>query len=145
MLLRPGICNAIQVVQPKLEWSTLGGGLALHVETHSIGLLDIHSLSTSGGVIEETRDDDESDTEMMNCFFTMTSNTGDVYVFETTTPAEAERMVQGIKNIAARLTAELISGDSNALLDFYNNTGEADAIRFSPDEAMLRLSNAFFD
>jgi hypothetical protein len=145
MILRPGTCNALRVVQPQLEWSTLGGGMAVEIETRSIGLLDIHSISTSA--LEENRDDEEeeSDGEDLLCFFTITTKAGHVHVFESITSEQSFRLVSGIKNISARISAQLISGDINAFTEFYRNAGETEDVRFSPPQAMVRLSHSFFD
>jgi hypothetical protein len=152
MLLRPGICNTTTNVPPKLEWSTLGGGMAARVETKSVALLKIHSVTNSpNNKNKEGRDDDnnnEAEEQERNCFFTLTTTEGEVHVFETIATEESDRLVSGIKNLVARLSTQLISGDTNAFADFYNNnsnSGESDAIQFTPEEAMLRLSHSFFD
>jgi hypothetical protein len=89
-------------------------------------------------------DNDEADDDLQ-CFFTMTTTDGEVHVLEVITPDESRRLVVGIKNLSARLSSQLIAGDARALADFYDNQRESEHIRFSPQEAMLRLSHSFFD
>jgi hypothetical protein len=153
LVLRPGICNDQEIVQPKLEFATMGGGKRNEVETRSVGLLDIHSIATSPNA-EEMRDDMEDndnneeaddDDDELQCFFTMTTTDGEVHVLEVITPDESRRLVVGIKNLSARLSSQLIAGDPRALADFYDNQREPLEIRFSPDEAMVRLSHSFLD
>jgi hypothetical protein len=67
-----------------------------------------------------------------------------VHVFETTATEESDRLVNGIKNLVARLSAQLISGDVKAFGDFYNNSTEPGEMKFTPEEAMVRLSHSFF-
>jgi hypothetical protein len=150
LILRPGICNAIQVVPPQLEWSTMGGGQQTEIETKSIGLLDIHSIAASNA--EDQNDDnrgdevvEEEDDDDMQCFFSVTTKQGHVHVMEAITSDESLRLVAGIKNIVARLSKQLIVGDVHAVSDFYENSGEPDEIRLTPEEAMVRLSHSFFD
>jgi hypothetical protein len=154
MLLRPGICNAETTAPPQLVWSTMGGGMATRVETRSVALLKIHSITNSptDDDDDEGRDDnnghdDNNDEQERNCFFTLTTNEGEVHVFETIATEESDRLVSGIKNLVARLSAQLISGDEKAFADFYNSSGrgESEEIQFTPEEAMVRLSHSFFD
>jgi hypothetical protein len=148
MLLRPGICNAKTTAPPQLEWSTMGGGMAPRVETKSVALLKIHSVTNSPTDDENNQEgrDDNDEAQERNCFFTLTTNQGEVHVFETIATEESDRSVSGIKNLVARLSTQLISGDTNAFADFYNNnSGEPNEIKFTPDEAMVRLSHSFFD
>ena len=147
MTLLPGICNALEVEQPQILWKTMGGGNH-EIETRSIGLLDIHNIGTSRG--EETRDDEEDEIfedneDDMNCFFTITTSDGDVHVFESIIPDDSERLVRGVKNLIARFANQVISGDANAIAEFYSNHGESDDIRLTSDEAMVKLSHSFFD
>ena len=146
MTLKPGTCNSLTLEQPQLSWKTMGGGTASEIETRSIGLLDIHSISSSVG--DEARDDHESsavEQDEMMCFFTITTGDGDVHVFESITSEESERLVNGIKNLVARFANQLILGDTSAFSEFYTNADEDVSVRFSRDEAMTRLSHSFFD
>ena len=79
-------------------------------------------------------------------FFTITSQDGEIHLFEALTTEDAQRIVAGIRCNAYRLSNLLIEGNSNALMtDFYDNTGEPTETRLSAPEAMNRLSHAFLD
>lgn len=158
MVLKPGVCNAVHVMAPRLEWSTMGGGTQTSIETRFVSLLNIHSVTTSQDVADEMKEDAEFDLDDddqvhgnkadddMDCYFTITTNdSGDVYVFEALSTDECQRLVVGIKNLSARLSNLLISGDERVLREFYDSYGEAEDIKFSSDEAMVRLSHSFFD
>jgi hypothetical protein len=155
MTLQPGTCNADKVVPPQIVWKTMGGGMASSVETRSVPLLEIHSIASAPGDDSvETRDDEQgggsqnnynSADDELNCIFTLTANDGEVHVFESITAEESLRLVRGVKNLAARLSNQLISGHTNAVSDFYSNHGETDDIKLSIDDAMARLSHSFFD
>ena len=82
-----------------------------------------------------------------DCFFTITSQDGDIHLFEALNSEDSQRIVSGIKYNAYRLSKLLIEGNSKALLmgDFYDNSGEPQESRLSTAEAMHRLSNAFLD
>jgi hypothetical protein len=84
--------------------------------------------------------------EEFECFFTITSQDGEVHLFEALNTEDAQRIVAGIRCNAYRLSNLLIEGNSNALMtDFYDNTGEPTETRLSAPEAMNRLSHAFLD
>ena len=133
MILRPGICNAETVTQPLLLWSTMGGGKERNIETRWVGLLDIYSIIPS---FTEDIHDDELDDEYW-CFFTLTTNKGEVHIFEAITPEESQKLVIGIKNIAARLSSFLILSDNVAVHEYYDNQGEDESIQLSSNEAMI--------
>lgn len=134
------------------------------VETKEITLLGVDSVSISK--IRENpvgsfdnRDDgvatlkdldkwcraDACSNEELDCFFTITSEEGEVHLFESLSSEESNRIVAGIKNVAARYCSQLIAGDSNSVADFFENSQEPVETQLSMDEAMLRVSNAFFD
>lgn len=82
----------------------------------------------------------------IDSFFTITSQDGEIHLFEALTTEDAQRIVAGIRCNAYRLSNLLIEGNSNALMtDFYDNTGEPTETRLSAPEAMNRLSHAFLD
>jgi hypothetical protein len=164
MFFKPGLCTSEKMVQPRLEWSTMGGGKMETVETKEITLLGVDSVSISK--IRENpvgsfdnRDDgvatlkdldkwcraDACSNEELDCFFTITSEEGEVHLFESLSSEESNRIVAGIKNVAARYCSQLIAGDSNSVADFFENSQEPVETQLSMDEAMLRVSNAFFD
>ena len=81
----------------------------------------------------------------MNCFFSLTTKDGEVHLFESITEEDCDRLVRGVKNLTARFTNQLISGDTNAITDFYSNLGETDDVRLSSEEAMIKISHLLFD
>ena len=157
LILRPGICNRIQVQAPYLEWVTMGGGLNNVVEATALSLLDIHSVSTSSAEDVELRVDgedkkdddlsqcDQEEKEDLQCLFSLTTKQGQIYVMEAITADESQRLVAGVKNLASGLSRQLIAGDANVLADFFDNAQEPDEIRLSEEEAMLRVSHALLD
>jgi hypothetical protein len=157
LILRPGICNRLQVQAPYLEWVTLGGGLNNVVESMTLSLLDIHSIATSTAEDMELRVDsgskkgedgsvdDQTEKEDLQCLFSMTTKQGQIYVMEAITADESQRLVAGVKNLACTLSRQLIVGDKNVLSDFFDNAQEPDEIRLSPEEAVLRISHALLD
>lgn len=151
LILRPGICNILQVQAPFLELATLGGGQQAGIETTAISLLDIHSIgtSTTDDIQSLANDgdnpDDEDEKEDLQCFFSITTKEGQIYVMETINPDESQRLVAGIKNLTSRLSKQLIAGDKNVLCDFFDNSQEADEIKVTEDEAMSRVSHALLD
>ena len=157
LILRPGICNRLQVQAPYLEWVTMGGGLNNVVESTALSLLDIHSVSTSNaedmkfrGDGEDQKDEDAStgdqeENEDLQCLFSLTTKQGQIYVMEAITADESQRLVAGVKNLSSSLSRQLIAGDVNVLADFFDNAQEPDEIRLSEEEAMLRVSHALLD
>jgi len=159
MILRPGICNRLQVQAPYLEWVTMGGGQNNVVESTTLSLLDIDSVATSkaadtdlpvDGELGNTEKDitaldNPDEKEDLDCLFSMTTKQGQIYVMEAITADESQRLVAGVKNLVCRLSRQLIAGDENVLTDFFDNAQEPDDIRLSMDEAMLRVSHALLD
>lgn len=149
LILRPGTCNALQVQAPYLEWATLGGGQQSGIETTAVSLLDIHSITTSTledmTLDEDGKETDENEVEDLQCFFSLTTKQGQIHVMEAISADEAQRLVVGIKNLAARLTQLLITGDKTVLSDFFDNTQEPEHIRVTEDEAMIRISHGLLD
>lgn len=157
IILRPGICNRLQVQAPYLEWTTLGGGQENKVETTTVSLLDIHSIATSnaddmelGGEDEAKEDKSENgantaEKEDLQCFFSMTTKQGQIHVMEAITADESQRLVAGIKNLESRLSRQLVAGEKAVLSDFFDNAQEPEEIKLSTDAAMLRISNALLD
>ena len=157
LILRPGICNRLQVQAPYLEWVTMGGGLNNVVESTALSLLDIHSVSTSNAEDMKLREDgedqkdedastgDQEENEDLQCLFSLTTKQGQIYVMEAITADESQRLVAGVKNLSSSLSRQLIAGDVNVLADFFDNAQEPDEIRLSEEEAMLRVSHALLD
>lgn len=160
LILKPGTCNSRVVQAPYLEWSTLGGGQQSGIETTAVSLLDIHSIASSN--IEDMEmddgenpnneagkddddDDDEEEKEDLQCFFSLTTKQGQIYVMEAITADESQRLVAGIKNLASRLSKQLVAGDKAVLSDFFDNSQDSDDIRVTEEEAMNRVSHLMLD
>jgi hypothetical protein len=115
LMIEPGVAGSESAIQPKLEWSTLAGGRRFEIETASLALLRILSITSSAQEMKEAGDDDSD-----LCFFNVTSDTGDVHIFEASSPEERDDIVNGIKNVIARLTFHLVAGDTTASSELYN-------------------------
>jgi hypothetical protein len=169
MTLRPGMCTATTLEHPYIEWTTMGGGKVQTIETVSIGLFGIDTVSVSNvnQNIFKYNDDLPTDywctslgnctNEELDCFFALTGSNGDVHMFESLSPKESQRIVNGIRNIAARLSMLLIAGDPAVVTEFYDTMSFSDAHfedggtkkdkkrELSTDEILLRLTHAFLD
>ena len=155
LILRPGTCNSLLIQAPYLEWATLGGGQQTDIETTSVSLLDIHSIATSTAEDMDLDDDDsnseqkdddyEAEQEDLQCFFSLTTKEGKVFVMEAITADESQRLVVGVKNLVSRLAKQLVAGDKTVLSDFFDNVNDTDDIRLSTEEAMNRLSHLLLD
>jgi hypothetical protein len=115
LMIEPGVAGSESAIQPKLEWSTLAGGRTFEIETASLALLRILSITSSA---QEMKEDGDDDSDL--CFFNVTSDTGDVHIFEASSPEERDEIVNGIKNVIARLTFHLVAGDTTASSELYN-------------------------
>jgi hypothetical protein len=78
MRIRLGNSHGVKLVQPQLQWTSMGGGHA-RVVTEGVNLLDIQNEldSTDGDAIL-----DDGGLEGM-CFFSVTTTTGNVFLFGT--------------------------------------------------------------
>ena len=128
--------NKLQLL-PRLEWTTIAGGQSFDVSTHSIGLFDILSISTSLKNLEdgESKQNDADDNDEHNaddseqedddlCFFSITATNGDLHVFEANSTEERDSIVNGLKNVISRMAFHLVVGDTTAsseLFDFDGN------------------------
>eukprot|EP00980_Cylindrotheca_fusiformis_P001326 scaffold333_cov133-Cylindrotheca_fusiformis.AAC.52 len=138
MNFKPGVCNALEVVQPSIEWTTMGGGKDKKVMTQSVDLVDIHSIAVSS--IDDMRDDLEAgEVEEIQCFFTLTTKSGDVHVFESLNKDESNRIVLGIKNIAGRYSNLTIAGDPRVIVEFFDNSANAQEIVLPFDRAIVQM------
>lgn len=148
----------MQVQAPYLEWATLGGGLKNVVESSTLSLLDIHSVATCTAEDMELRAasvndkaekkspaGDLAEQEDLHCLFSITTKQGKIFMMEAITADESQRLVAGVKNLASRLSRQLIAGDDNVLTDFFDNSQEPDEIRLSQNEAMHRIAHALLD
>jgi len=172
LVFRPGICSKRTIIQPVIEWKTMIGGKSKCVENRTLTLLNIDAISTSNSRGNEKRpaspenntgsggdtatldwcnstlalgEMGDSDDEF-NCFFTITSQDGDIHLFEALNSEDAQRIVAGIRCNAYRLSNSLIEGNTNALMtDFYDNSNEPPETQLSAPEVMNRLSHVFLD
>lgn len=143
LMIEPGVAGSESAIQPKLEWSTLAGGQNFEVETASLALLRILSLTSSAQEMKEEGDDDSD-----LCFFNVTSDTGDVHIFEASSPEERDQIVNGIKNVIARLAFHLIAGDTTASSELYipnSNSKNASVgdlpVLANPKQVMNRIAH----
>lgn len=102
---------------PKLEWTTVTGGIVTEATTTSIDLLNIQSISTN--------DDDDIGDEDDLCFFTITSEDGDIHVFETATVEERDRIVNGLKTLIARWSYHVIAGEVTATSELFETSSSS--------------------
>jgi hypothetical protein len=118
-----------------IKWGGGGGGGGTTSDTATNWCSSTLALGEMGDLEDE-----------FDCFFTITSQDGEIHLFEALNTEDAQRIVAGIRCNAYRLSNLLIEGNSNALMnDFYDNTGEPTETRLSAPEAMNRLSHAFLD
>ena len=148
-------------IQPKLQWSTMAGGKSSLVVTTSICLLHIHSIltttsSTEGGSFSGIDMQDEEDDEYResasntqnNCFLTITSERGQVHMFEAESEEARDRLLNGLRNVITRLSFHLIAGDARASVELYheNPTGDGELPRLpNPRLNMNRIAHALLD
>lgn len=149
MLLRLGKRMGSQLLLPRLEWSTPGGGSRQgnrESSTTSIGLLDILSIVDS--VEGESGLDGVALEEEDLCFFSVTTNEGIVYMFEAVTFEERDRIVNGLKNLLARLSFQVVSGDEALTNELFERAapheGELPSLQTKAQHLTL-LTHAFLD
>mmetsp|Transcript_8295 Transcript_8295/g.12711 ORF Transcript_8295/g.12711 Transcript_8295/m.12711 type:complete len:447 (+) Transcript_8295:235-1575(+) len=148
LILKQGNSGGENIIQPRLEWSTMGGGFS-DIVTKSVELLDIYAVHDSTGV-EEERDDTVQNAEQEITLFSITTKKGVVHVFEAQTPQERDRIVNGLKNLIARFAYFLIAGDANISSELFaeedpdDTTGELPSLK-KPSQAMGAISHAFLD
>jgi hypothetical protein len=68
---------------------------------------------------------EEGDDDRELCFFTVTTDTGDVHIFEASSPGERDQIVNGLKNVIARLAFHVIAGDTTASSELYNEDAKS--------------------
>lgn len=142
MNFKHGICNALEVLQPGVEWSTMGGGKDKKVLTRAVDLIDIHSIAVSSS--DDMRDDLEAgELEEIQCFFTLTTKSGDIHVFEALNKEESNRIVLGVKNIAGRYSNLTVAGDPRVIVEFYDNSANPQEIVLPFDRAIVQVSHSF--
>lgn len=157
--IKPGSCYSTNDFEPKLLWQTVGGGKEGEaVEINSFPLLDIQSIATFKDTIHEG---DEADNFMASsgyggidedvCLFAITTDEGEVHVFEATSPRERDLIVAGLKNVIARLSFHLVVGDAGASSELYSEDsknqpphGELPSLP-DPTKTMNRIAHALLD
>eukprot|EP00545_Synedropsis_sp_CCMP1620_P005027 CAMPEP_0119005240 /NCGR_PEP_ID=MMETSP1176-20130426/1606_1 /TAXON_ID=265551 /ORGANISM="Synedropsis recta cf, Strain CCMP1620" /LENGTH=469 /DNA_ID=CAMNT_0006957027 /DNA_START=15 /DNA_END=1424 /DNA_ORIENTATION=- len=144
MYIRPGDCNGSVIMHPSLVWGTAAGGYSRlqQVHTFSVGLMDIHAIMDS-----MDSDADDQDEEGL-FFFSVTTNSGEVHLFECPTEDERDRLVAGIKNVIARMSFSLVTGDDVVMAELYGGDeeeeGELPSLR-TPHQEMGTVSHEFLD
>jgi len=149
MFVRQGNYQGSQILHPRLEWPTPEQQWTTETPG-TVNLMDIQSISDSSE--DELRDDIEADTtELMDlCFFSITTKNGDVYMFESASPAERDWIVTGLKNVIVRLSYHLTIGDpavSSELFSAeydYGSTADLPTLK-TPMQAMNEVTHAFLD
>ncbi|KAG7367947.1 hypothetical protein IV203_030690 [Nitzschia inconspicua] len=145
LYFRPGVCSARTVVGPAIEWKTMGGGKAREMERQSIGLLEIDTVMVSNIRNELDPASNQQYDDELDCFFSITSQWGEVFLFEALSAEESHRIVTGIKSIAFRLSSHIIAGDSKAVADYFDNSNEPTDTQLRTNAAMMKISHAFLD
>lgn len=148
MFVKQGSYQGSHIVHPRLEWPTPEQQWTTETPG-TINLMDIQSICDSSE--DEVRDDVEADTtEVMDlCFFSITSKHGQVYMFESASPAERDWIVTGLKNIIVRLSYHLTVGDpaiSSELFgaEYEYASGDLPTLK-TPVQAMNEVAHAFLD
>jgi hypothetical protein len=144
MRIRLGNSHGATLVQPQLQWTSMGGGYD-SVVTDGVDLLEIQNVLDSADTDVMMEDGVASDM----CFFSVTTNSGDVYLFETSSYEERDRMVNGIKNLIARLCFHLVAGNEGVSSELYSEdygqvVGDLPSLR-TPSQSMNIISHAFLD
>lgn len=144
-------------IQPRLAWTTVAGGQTFEVSTTSIGLLSILNVTTDSNQDSGSEEDKREGSEDSDlCFFTITTNEGDVYVFEANSPQERDSLVNGIKNVLARLAYHLIVGNEVGTAELYHDASNDDTIDnptmsgslpvvLNPRQTMDRVTHVLLD
>lgn len=158
MKIQPGSCYSTNSPEPKLVWTTLGGVTRQDkkVARCLVPLLAIQSISTfRDSICEESFDKNASlsraeEDEEDVCLFSITTEEGDVQVFEAATPRERDLVVAGLKNVIARLSFHVIVGDAGASSELYCEAdqdappGELPSFA-SPVKNMNRIAHTLMD
>ena len=148
MFLRQGSYQASQIVHPRLEWPTPEQEWTTE-KPCTVNLMDIQSINDSSE--DDVRDDIEAETtELMDlCFFSITTKDGEVYMFESASPAERDWIVTGLKNVIVRLSYHLTIGDPAVSSELFGaeyefGSGDLPTLK-TPVQAMNEVAHAFLD
>ena len=150
MYIRFGSHHGSQLKVPRLEWTTAGGGSRSGQnkvsQTTSVSLVEI--LAIVDTVDEEVDLDAIAMEEEDLCFFSITTNNGDVHMFEAVTWEERDRIVCGLKNVVARLSFCLVAGDEAVADEFFQQAladqGELPLLK-TKAQHMNDLTHVFLD
>jgi hypothetical protein len=94
-----------------------------------LSLMDVHSILGDEGDHEGgcVRAASSSAGAPSSSFFSITSSNGSVYVFEAPSSEARDYIVRGLRLVIARLTYDIIMGDSKIISDPLNSGDEDDA------------------
>lgn len=148
MFVRKGSYQGSRIVQPRLEWPTPEQQWTTE-QPGTVNLMDIQSITDSSE--DDVRDDlDAETTEPMDlCFFSITTKDGEVYMFESGSPAERDWIVTGLKNVIVRLAFHLTVGDPNISAELFSaeyeyGSGDLPSLK-TPTQAMNEIAHSFLD
>lgn len=110
------IAKGSQEHPAQLEWTTVTGGQNHEIMVSSVDLMDILTIDTDG-IPEDMEDDTTVDGD--NCIFTITTDDGNVFLFEANSKDERDRIVNGLKTIIARWARQMVAGEVTATSELY--------------------------
>jgi len=89
------------------------------------------------------------DVGVESCFLTITSESGDVHMFEANSVEERDELVNGLRNVIARLSFHLMTGDATASVELYKDDegledGDLPSLP-NPRLNMNRIAHAMLD
>ena len=155
MTIKPGSCYSTNDVEPKLVWTTLGGGTDnAKVARCLVPLLSIQNVATFRETLDPTFEEEANMSRIEDdvCLFSITTDRGDVQVFEASTTRERDLLVAGLRNIIARMTFHAIVGDAGASSELYHDDVPPNDIPMrelpsmaSPLRNMNRIAHALLD
>lgn len=140
LTIKPGLARGSRLLEPKLCWSNVEN--ATSKET-IISLLEILSIHTS---LDPNTEDDCTN------FFTITTQDGEVFSFESPTLDERNYVAHGLKNTVSWLSYHLVMGNmatgsqlvSELDEEEGEESGELPSLKTS-NRAMNDLTNLFLD
>ncbi len=146
LTIKPGLSRGTKLLEPKLYWTEVikptDNVISSSRAEYSISLLSIHSIRTSLN--------DEADDQTQ--FFTITTEQGEVHVFEAPTILERHNVVNGIRNVCAWLSYHLVMGNMASGTELVADLDEEHGDQFgelpslrTPAQAMNVLSHSFLD
>lgn len=140
LTIKPGLARGSRLLEPKLCWS--GIEQSTSKET-IISLLEILSIHTS---LDPNSEDDYTN------FFTITTQDGDVFSFESPTLQERNHVAHGLKNTVSWLSYHLVMGNMATGTQLVSEldeeegeqSGELPSLK-TANKAMNDLTNLFLD